>query len=926
MSRISGTQGGRRCRRLVLLAGVLAAAPSAVSAQGTLEGVVRAAGTGQALAGAQVSLPDLELGAVTDPGGRYRIADVPVGTHQVVVGFIGYGVEVREVVVSSGETTRLDVELSQAAVALEGLVAVGSRARPRAVTASPVPVDAIASTDFVNQGPTDLSSLLRNIAPSYNVNIQPIADAATISRPANLRNLAPDHTLVLVNGKRRHRAAAIAWFGNGVADGAQGPDIAVIPAVALRQVEVLRDGASAQYGSDAIAGVMNFQLRDDRTGGSLEFRAGGHPLAADGHAHTVSGNVGLPLGSSGFVNLSGEYGAAMPTSRSVQRDDAMRLIAAGNTAVATPAQVWGSPKVEDDLKLWANFGAFAGDRTQFYGHANYASKRVTGGFYFRNPNERQAIYSNDRGKTLLVADMLDAADGVLDGSANCPVVPIVGGVPDPAAFQQVKDDPNCFSFQEILPGGYTPQFGGDYLDASVVAGIKGETRGGLNWDASAGWGANELEFFIHQSTNASLGPATPTSFDLGLYGQQEINFNADLSYAANDMVNLAGGAEWRRERFDIGQGQEESWVFGPLAAQGFRAATDGFPGFGPLAARGPWSRSNYAAYGDAELRDPAGDRWTLGGAVRVENFSDFGIAANWKLAGRYELADGFGLRASASTGFRAPTPGQQNAYNVTTEFDRELNAPVNKATIASTSEVAALRGGKQLQPEESVNAALGAVASLGRFAFTADYFLIDVSGRISLTQDLRLEPGEVQRLLAEGIADAANVRDFRFFTNDFDTRTQGIDVVATYEPEFVEHTTFTFLFNHTTTRVTKSSPEIIDARRILELEKSLPRNRWNLSATHAPGRWRLLARMNYFGGWYDSEDVRFNDGGPTLDMEASYMFNDVAGVAVGGQNVLNKFPDRNPDAAVVGNPYSQYSPYGFNGAFFYARINYGWRW
>ena len=887
---------------------------------------MRAAGTGQALAGAQVSLPDLDMGVVAGPEGRYRIEDVPAGTHQVVVGFIGYGTAIHEVVVSSGETTRLDVELSQAAVALEGLVAVGSRARPRAVTASPVPVDAIASTDFVNQGPTDLSSLLRNIAPSYNVNIQPIADAATISRPANLRNLAPDHTLVLVNGKRRHRAAAIAWFGNGVADGAQGPDIAVIPAVALRQVEVLRDGASAQYGSDAIAGVMNFQLRDDRSGGSLEFRAGGYPIAADGHAHTLSGNVGLPLGRSGFVNVSAEYGNALPTSRSVQRDDALRLIAAGNGAVATPAQVWGSPTVEDDLKLWANFGAFARDDMQFYGHANYASKRVTGGFYFRNPNERQAIYSNDRGKTLLVADMLDAQDGVLDGSANCPVVPIVGGVPDPDALQQVKDDPNCFSFQEILPGGYTPQFGGDYSDASVVAGLKGETRGGLNWDASASWGANELEFFIHQTTNASLGPATPTSFDLGLYGQQEINVNADLSYAPSDMLNLAGGAEWRRERFDIGQGQEESWVFGPLAAQGFRAATDGFPGFGPLAARGPWSRSNYAGYVDVELRDPAADRWTLGGAVRVEDFSDFGITANWKLAGRYEVTGGFALRASASTGFRAPTPGQQNAFNVTTEFDRELNAPVNKATIASTSEVAALRGGEQLQPEESVNMAVGAVASLGRFAFTADYFFIDVSGRISLTQDLRLTPAEVDRLLAEGITDAANVRDFRFFTNDFDTRTQGIDVVATYEPEFAEHTTFTFLFNHTTTRVTDFSPQIIDDRRILELEKSLPRNRWNLSAAHAPGRWRLLARVNYFGGWYDSEDARFNDGDPTVDMEASYSLTDFAGVAVGGQNVLNKFPGRNPDAGVVGNPYSQYSPYGFNGAFFYVRMDYRWRW
>ena len=902
------------------------ATPRQANAQGVVEGRVRASGTGVALAGAQVTLTELGVGAATGPQGLFRIADVPAGTHGVAIQFIGYGTQLLEVVVVDGETVRLEVELFQAAIALEGLVAVGSRARPRAVTASPVPVDAIASTDFVNQGATDLSSLLRNIAPSYNVNVQPIADAATISRPANLRNLAPDHTLVLVNGKRRHRAATIAWFGNGVADGAQGPDIAVIPAIALRQVEILRDGASAQYGSDAIAGVMNFQLRDDRSGGSLEARMGAYPFAGDGQAFTVAGNVGLPLGEAGFANFSAEYGNAGPTSRSVQRDDALALIMAGNNAVATPSQVWGSPDVADDMKLWGNFGTFLRDGVQLYGHGNYAAKTVVGGFFFRNPNERQAIYSNDQGRTLLVADMLDAQDGVLDGSANCPVVRIVDGVPDPVAFGQVKSNPNCFSFQEILPGGYTPQFGADMLDGSFVGGLKGETGFGLLWDASAGFGSNKLDFFIDQTTNASLGPATPLYFDLGSYQQQEVAFHADVSYRAGETVNLAGGGEWRDERFEIGGGQEESWVFGPLAAQGFRAASDGFPGFGPLAV-GDWSRSNYAFYGDVEMRDPDDNRWTVGGAVRFEDFSDFGVTVNGKFAGRYGFTDAFAVRGSASTGFRAPTPGQQNAFNVTTEFDREINAPVNKATIASTSPVARLRGGEQLRPEESVNLALGAVVGAGTVNLTVDYFRIAVTGRISLTQDLRLTPSEVEQLLAEGITAAGNVRDFRFFTNDFDTRTQGVDVVASWEPEaWGGATTFTFLFNHTDTEVTKFSPNVIDARRIRELQEALPRTRWNLSANHAPGPWRVLARLNYYGGWYDSEDAQLYSGDATLDLEASYSLGESASLVLGGQNVLNKYPDLNPTAALVGNPYSQYTPYGFNGAFFYLRMNYGWSW
>ncbi len=809
------------------------------------------------------------------------------------------------------------------------IVVTGTRAQPRSVVESMVPIDVISADDFVNQGETDVSSLLRTIAPSYNVNTQPISDAATVVRPANLRNLAPDHTLVLINGKRRHRAAVIYWLGNGVADGAQGPDISAIPAIALRQAEVLRDGASAQYGSDAIAGVMNFLLNDSSSGGSVELRTGGY-TAGDGETMSVAANVGLPWGENGFANLSLEYGTSDPTDRSVQRDDAAALIAAGNTNVRNPAQIWGSPEIDDDLKLWGNFGYLMGGGTQFYGHANWVSKTVTGGFFFRNPHTRGAVFSGDGGETLLIGDLLDAQDGVLDGSANCPTVRFGGEfseiVLDPEALAQVLADPNCFTFQKLFPGGFTPQFGGDLEDQAIVAGFRGQTAGGLGWDASISYGSNEVDFFIFNTVNASLGPDTPTSFDPGLYAQDELNFNFDVTYALNDQTNVAGGVEWREEEFEIGIGQIESFEIGPLATQGFSSASNGFPGFSDIAA-GSWSRSNYAIYGDVE-RTGGDGKWTLGLALRVEDFEDFGTTTNGKVSARYQLSDQFQVRGSVSTGFRAPTPGQQNAFNVSTEFDLQLMDLVNNGTIPSTSRVAQLRGGEPLTAEESVNLALGVVYDSGPFTLTADFFRIDLSDRLAVTQNFQLTQAEIDQLIAEGITSAANLRNFRFFTNDFDTETQGVDVVATYIPPGLGgDTTFSFLFNYTETDVAKFNPATLDDVRIRELQEALPDTRWVFTGNHRMGdKWRFLGRLSYYSGWFDSEDVQDYSGEYVADLEVGYNVTPAVTLVVGGQNVFDTFPDENRGArSGVGNRYSQYSPFGFNGTFWYARLKYAWK-
>ena len=915
---------------LTLLAGF--AASGGVHAQeAVIEGTVTDT-TGLVLPGVTVEARRTEAGGrievtFTDGVGAFTITGLLPGTYDVTFALPGFQTDERRGVTIGGTTVTLDAVLS---VQLEEqVVVVGSRARPRSVTQSSVPIDAVPFQDVVRQGATTLDYQLRNLVPSFNVATHPISGAASLVRPASLRNLAHDHTLVLVNGKRRHRAAILVWFG-GVTDGTQGPDISTIPSIALRQVEVLRDGASAQYGSDAIAGVLNFLLKDDRAGGSLEFNTGTY-RAGDGDAYNVAGNAGLPLGDNGFANLSFEYGNAGPTDRSVQRADAAALIAAGNTAVADPAQPWGNTTSEDDLKLFGNFGHLHANGLQLYGHANYAHKTSTQGFYFRNPNTRANIFSLDGGQTLLVGDVLDTRDGVRDGSAGCPTVGITGNRPDQQALAQVFADPNCFSFQEIAPGGFTPRFSGAITDLSAVAGVRRAAANGLIWDASASYGAHQADFFLFDTVNASLGPATPRDFDPGLYRQAEVNLNVDVSYAATDVVHLAGGAEWRDERFTIRAGEQPSWEVGPYAAQGFVSGSNGFPGF-PDYTAGTWTRANVALYGDVELRQPD-DRWTMGAALRVERFDVFGTTANGKLSARYGLGDAVSVRGGVSTGFRAPTPGQQNTFNVQSTINPETLDLVDSATVPSTYRAAQLRGGRPLDPEKSTNATAGLVVDTGPFTLTADYFQVDVSNRLALSQNFTLAADERTLLLSEGITSARTLAFFRFFINDFSTRTRGIDVVSTYTPPGLGGATvFSLAMNHTGTEVTEES-DLLGPGDVLAVERGVPATRWNVAVNQRAGRVGLLGRLHYFGSWVDHLDARSARGADAqvlngrfiLDLEASIALAPDVTLAVGGQNVFNTFSDRmDLFAARFGLPYSQFTPWGFSGGYYYARLNYGW--
>jgi len=797
---------------------------------------------------------------------------------------------------------------------VEEIVTTGSRAKARSATDTVAAVDVISSAELTNQGDMDVANLLRNSVPSFSVNDQPISDAATLVRPFQLRGMAPDHSLILVNNKRRHRASVIVWSAGGISDGSHGADVSTIPGMALKSVEVLRDGAAALYGSDALAGVINFKLKDASEGGSAEIRMGEYS-EGDGQMAYFAGNMGMELGANGFANVTLEYGSSDETVRSVQRDDAAALIAAGYP-VADPAQKWGRPFVDNDLKLFVNFGTQLTDKVELYGYANYASKDVDGGFYFRNPTNRGGVYASDG--NLLVADTTG------DMSGNCDQYAVDASDPTSAALAAaitgLKADNNCFNFNETIPGGFTPRFGGTVTDITFMMGLKGELDNGLTWDVSAYRGENEGDFYINNTVNASLGENTPRNFDPGLYRQTDVNFNADFTYALSETVNIAFGAEHRTEEFTIGAGQEESYIDGGLGVQGFSTSTNGFPGFSPDIA-GDFDRSNDAIYIDGEW--DASEDLLLAAAVRFEDFDGFGSTTNYKLGANYKLDDNFGIRATLSTGFKAPTAGQLNASNISTLIDTATNQLVNKGVIPASNPVAAFAGAEALQPEESENYTVGFYGSVGEIDITFDYFNIDVTDRLTLSKDFSLSAADIATLTASGVSGADDIAVFRFFTNDFETKTSGIDLVMSTSTDWMGGTTaWNLAYNHTTTEIT-SRGEYIDDDRERSIEEMSPDTRYNVSANHMMDGWRALARVSYYGDWFDSNQGMVYDGEYVVDVEVSYDLNESSALMIGGNNIFDEAGStKHNGAAGAGNIYSEFAPMGFSGAFWYAKYSY----
>ncbi len=873
-------------------------------------------------------------------------------------------------------------------IKLEEVIVVGSRVPTRSAHDSPVPVDVIEGKSMRNYGVRDMNSLLRATVPSYNVNQQPIGDAATLVRPANLRGLPPDSTLILLNGKRRHRGSVLTFLGGGISDGAHATDLASFPAIALKRVEVLRDGAAAQYGSDAVAGVMNFQLKDAPDSGTVEARWGKY-YAGDGDSSSIAANIGIPLPlpfiQSGFANFSFEYGARDWTDRSQQRSDAQGLIDAGNRDVISSqytrepnAMVWGAPEVQYDYKLFGNLGMKLNSKTELYGWANYAQRKIEGGFYYRNPNTRGGVFDGpvvDDDGTYKINAMPDIPfvdpddptdteekryekqikDGLESGrytdtvkvadltGEGCPAVP----ANDAANYrQEIEDLPsNCFMFNEKFPGGFTPFFGGTVRDWSVAGGIRGDLSSDNLWlddwhyDLSAVLGQHSTDFFMRNTINpqlATMRTNIPTEYNPGMYTETDHVINLDLSKALQNTMfasplNLGIGLEYRVEQFEVTAGGENSWYIdtsrGGLASQGFGVGSNGFTGFSPDIA-GKFNRGSYAAYVDLETN--LSKDLLVGVAGRYEDFETFGDTLNGKFNTRWQATRMMALRGSVSTGFRAPTVGQANIQNVTTAFVEGRLA--NVGTYPASHPISQLKGAEELKPEKSFNLSAGTVVDVGALNVTVDYYRVAVRDRIARSAQLALTPAELAEAARMGFGDIEKVA---YYANAFDTTTNGVDIVATYPMQIAGgNTLWTFAGNYNRTEVTDiNNPGAIydnsltqRDKRVIQLEKTLPWFRFTLTGDHRQGPWRFLGRVHWYDGFTEfttdgDADTRVDASAQWLvDLETSYTMKNGLTVSAGAQNLLDSYPSRSTGAS--GTRYPEYSPFGFNGGYYYLRALY----
>jgi iron complex outermembrane receptor protein len=868
---------------------------------------------------------------------------------------------------------------------IEEVIVTGTRVADRSAADSPVPVDVISGSEFRDNASTDVQDMLRTAVPSFDVNTQPISDAATISRPANVRGLSPDNVLVLVNGKRRHRGSIISFLGGGISDGAQGVDIAAIPSLALKQIEVLRDGASSQYGSDAIAGVLNFLLRDDAEGFELVTRYGS-TFEGDGDNYMVAANLGLPLGDRGFVNMTGEIREADGTVRAAIRDDVAYAAANGYAAVADyrtintytneAPQYWGQPDVDDDMKFFVNAAYELNDKAEVYAFGNYAERSVTGGFFYRNvvgsannltgdsTGQRSGVYKGPTVDPLTGLSLAADQGGVpsvlvgdLDGGTSCiDGIPLggAGGVtPDAAFLAQVTASDNCFSFIETIPTGFVPRFGGDNEDSSFTIGVRGELDygTGLSYDVSAQRGSNRSEFKIFNTINASLGPDTPRDFVPGGQEQTETLYNVDFVYRmdvglASDL-NIAFGAEYREEDFDLYAGDAASYQLGTLADQGFSSSSNGFGGF---PANTSASQDSTAFYVDLEA--DLTEALTVQAAVRNEDFSTFGDTTDYKLAGIYRLTDDFRIRGAFSTGFHAPTAGQANITNVTTQIiDGNLidqgTLPLFSAPGQLAADYIASQGNGRptLGPEEAENFSIGVAFDLENSSWTIDYYNIDVTDRVALGANINFldalnyagggsaytsvsdaltglgNAGTINRQLFTGLED---LKQFRFFTNSFDTTTTGVDVVGSTDFALGDgESKVTVAFNYNKTEVdSRGTINPISDGRVEALEELLPNVKGNVAWSHMQGNYRTLLRANYYGSWRSTGNG-YNVGSQILvDAQVAYNWDENLELVLGVDNLFDDYPEKNPGAGGTGQLYPEDSPFGFNGGSWYLQVRY----
>ncbi|MBL6817624.1 MAG: TonB-dependent receptor [Pseudomonadales bacterium] len=839
---------------------------------------------------------------------------------------------------------------------VEEIIVTGARGRPRTATDSPVPVDVFSAADIESISHTDTNNILQTLVPSFNVARQPISDGATMIRPAQLRGLPTDKTLVLVNGKRRHRAALVSIGGSGT----QGPDLATIPAAAIKNVEVLRDGASAQYGSDAIAGVINFLLNDNSEGGSLTIDSGEF-FEGDGAMTTVQGNIGLPLGDSGFVSISGEWVETDRTNRGEQycqswwcvdpnlpgftqqsaakqaqaRDPVYQAgtKSANAAGISDVVQPWGQPQ-SDAVRVFVNAGYQLDADTEFYGYGNYSDSSTDGNFFYRYPG-----------------------NGVIE--------------------ELREPDGSIYTPLELFPGGFTPQFDGDVSDFSLVGGMRGELDNGLTYDFSGRTGESEIRYTLFNTINPSLGNSlgnanTPTSFRPSDLINTETQFQADFTYEFD--AGIAGpavfafGASYMDEEYELKAGDPASYVAGPYAVQdpwdlcnadgtaapnGINAiaggstlncadssdpvykvvgvGSNGFPGNSPQFTN-VFQRNSFALYG--ELSGDVTDALFMQGAVRYENYDDFDSEVLFQLAGRLVLTDNWNARASIGTGFRAPTPGQQGTVNVSTRLPDGI--PIATGLFPAGGPVAQALGATPLKPEKSNNFTIGVTGNIGEMDLTFDYYRIDIDDRTNAisTRSVSTDPtsgSAYSNFLAldnAGVAGANTIGGVFYFTNAFDSRTEGFDVVASYP--VADNTTISAALNYTENSFESDPSTYLNAENRYDFVNFDPQWRGIFTGMHTIGDLQLIARLQWYGESTNSNSGGTGPGGlrfQTLpdfyqfDLEGQWQINDMFELSAGARNLFDEYPDRDTISDYCcGRVYSSGTVVPWQGGYYYARL------
>lgn len=828
------------------------------------------------------------------------------------------------------------------------IVVIGTRRTDRTVTTSASPIDVISSAELNAQPAADMLDQVKNVVPSFFVGQNTISDASSFVRAPSLRGLPSDEVLVMLNGKRYNRSALVQVYtggDTGLSFGSQGSDISAIPSIAIKSLEVLRDGATAQYGSDAIAGVLNYGLKEV-SGLDVVGRYGQYYQNGDGKSYQVAGNYGLGIGDIGFINLSAEYHKDEQTSRGATRPAAANFAALFPSLASQipnypkPAQLWGSSP-SHGYKLLLNSAIDVTDNSKLYLFVNFAHSSSTESFNYRPVVTTTAVDQAGVTHTLGANGSFNPIYLTPCPAAN-PTCPVGGFI----------KDANVFKFSTLYPAGFTPQFVGVTQEIYGTLGYKGDL-GGLKYDLSGTLSRNTLDLSMYGSLNASYGPQSQTSFKFGTLVQEEADANLDLSYPLEiglaSPLTISGGGEWRKETYQQTAGDPQSYGAGPYAVQQLyiptatpgvytHTSTDvasqspgasGYGGTSPAAA-GSWSQTSYAAYVDLEA--DIVKTLSVGVAGRYEHYDTFGSAWVGKFNAIWKIVDGFSIRGTVGSGFHAPSPGQSNDEILTTNF--VAGNQVQTGTYPVGTAIAQYYGAKTLKPEESTNYGIGFVATpLSALTLTVDGYQIDVRNRIGISQNFAVTAADIVKQPALAAVGAGG--NINYFTNGFNTRTRGVDVVATYRTTLSEALlNFTLAYNYNKSEVTKFDPLVISNAQIIDVAHLAPNHRAIFTTNWSLGDLSITARENFYSWWQNEVDYPGQHFGSkfTTDLDVSYTFAGHYTLTIGASNLLDNRPDKIKqsssnaiypitDSTADGQIFPRNGgPFGFNGGLWYVRV------